>query len=75
MTAIFKDMMNGLDEMDAFLAGETAGFKVTLPGEVEGQPQSERDREVIFDLPGYVPKPNERPRRAFRSARKPAVLG
>ena len=32
---MFEDLMNGLDEVDAFLAGETAGYKVNLPAEVD----------------------------------------
>jgi putative transcriptional regulator len=35
MANIFNDLMNGLDEVDAFLAGETAGYKVNLPAEVD----------------------------------------
>src|ERR1035441_2856858 len=35
MANIFKDLMNGLDEVDAFLGGETVGYKVTLPAEVD----------------------------------------
>ena len=35
MTAMFNDLMTGLDEVDAFLSGERAGYKVTLPGEVD----------------------------------------
>ena len=35
MATIFQDLMNGLDEVDAFLAGETAGYKVNLPAEVD----------------------------------------
>jgi putative transcriptional regulator len=35
MANIFKDLMSGLDEVDAFLAGQTAGYKVTLPAEVD----------------------------------------
>ena len=35
MTAIFHDLMNGLDEVDAFLAGQTAGYKVSVPTEVD----------------------------------------
>ncbi len=35
MSAMFEDMMNGLDEVDAFLAGQTAGYKVTVPAEVD----------------------------------------
>jgi hypothetical protein len=68
--AVFKDLMNGLDEVDAFQAGETAGYKVTLPAEVESQTFSERDREVLFDVLANAPKPNARLRRAFRSARE-----
>ncbi len=35
MSAIFEDLMTGLDEVDAFLAGEKAGYKVTLPEDVD----------------------------------------
>jgi len=35
MTALFQDLMTGLDEVDAFLAGERIGYKVTLPEEVD----------------------------------------
>ena len=53
-----KDLMNGLAEVDAFLAGETAGYKVTLPSDVEGQPLSERDREAFVDVQVDAPKPS-----------------
>jgi hypothetical protein len=29
MTPIFNDLMNGLDEVEAFLAGQTAGYNVS----------------------------------------------
>jgi putative transcriptional regulator len=35
MKTIFEDLMSGLDEVDAFLGGETAGYKVNLPAEVD----------------------------------------
>jgi putative transcriptional regulator len=35
MTAMFKDLMTGLDEVDAYLAGERTGYKVTLPQEID----------------------------------------
>jgi putative transcriptional regulator len=35
MATMFKDLMNGLDEVDAFLAGQTVGYRVTLPSEVD----------------------------------------
>ena len=35
MTKMFEDMKRGLDEVNAFLAGECAGYKVTLPAEVD----------------------------------------
>ncbi len=35
MTAMFEDMMTGLEEVDAFLAGKTSGYRVTLPAEVD----------------------------------------
>src|SRR5579875_3532432 len=34
MTTLFKDMMAGLDEVEAFLAGYATGYKVTVPAEV-----------------------------------------
>lgn len=35
MTAMFEDMMNGLNEVESFLAGEKAGYKVRVPAEVD----------------------------------------
>jgi putative transcriptional regulator len=35
MTTMFEDLMTGLDEVEAFLGGETTGYKVTLPAEVD----------------------------------------
>jgi putative transcriptional regulator len=35
MANMFNDMISGLDEVDAFLAGKTAGYKVNLPAEVD----------------------------------------
>jgi putative transcriptional regulator len=35
MNDFFNDLMKGLDEVDAFLAGQTEGLKVTLPAEVD----------------------------------------
>jgi putative transcriptional regulator len=35
MTAMFQDLMTGLEEVDAFLAGQRAGYRVTLPEEVD----------------------------------------
>lgn len=35
MTAIFEDMMKGLDEVESFLSGEKAGFKVRVPAQVD----------------------------------------
>jgi len=37
MPTMFEDMMSGLDEVDAFLSGKTAGYKVNLPAEVDGK--------------------------------------
>lgn len=37
MSTLFDDMMTGLDEVDAFLAGEQAGYKVSVPAEVDVQ--------------------------------------
>jgi len=35
MAAMFEDMKNGLDEVESFLAGEKAGYKVRVPAEVD----------------------------------------
>jgi len=35
MTTVFEDLMTGLDEMEAFLAGKRDGYKVHLPAEVD----------------------------------------
>jgi putative transcriptional regulator len=35
MTTMFDDLMTGLEEVDAFLAGQTAGYRVSLPAEVD----------------------------------------
>lgn len=34
MTSMFKDLMNGLDAVEVFLAGKEAGYKVSLPENV-----------------------------------------
>lgn len=35
MSAMFNDLMTGLKEVEAFLAGETSGYKVTLPATID----------------------------------------
>ena len=35
MTRMFDDLMTGLEEVDAFLDGQTAGYKVSVPSEVD----------------------------------------
>ena len=35
MTKMFDTLMSGLDEVEAFLSGETAGYKVNLPAKVD----------------------------------------
>lgn len=35
MSTLFKDMMTGLDEVEAFLTGEKTGYKVSVPAEVD----------------------------------------
>lgn len=35
MSDLFKKMMTGLDEVEGFLAGETTGYKVTVPAEID----------------------------------------
>jgi putative transcriptional regulator len=34
-SAMLEDLMTGLDEVDAFLAGQTVGYKVSVPAEVD----------------------------------------
>jgi DNA-binding transcriptional regulator YiaG len=34
MTTMFKVLRTGLEEVDAYLAGKTTGYGVTLPAEV-----------------------------------------
>ena len=41
-TTMFEDMMSGLDEVDALLAGKTAGYKVALPAAVDVKPIRKR---------------------------------
>lgn len=35
MTAMFDDLMNGLDEVESFLGGKSAGYKVSIPSDVD----------------------------------------
>src|SRR5665213_1501880 len=35
MSKVFEDLMTGLDEVEAFLAGEKTGYKVSVPSEVD----------------------------------------
>lgn len=35
MTTVFQDLKNGLKEVDAFLSGETSGYKVSVPTDVD----------------------------------------
>jgi putative transcriptional regulator len=35
MSSMFDDLMTGLDEVEAFLAGQKTGYKVVLPEEVD----------------------------------------
>jgi putative transcriptional regulator len=35
MTDFYQDLMGGLNEVDAFLAGKTAGYKVNLPASID----------------------------------------
>jgi len=38
----FQKLMNGLEEVDSYLSGQTKGFKVTVPGEVDVKAVRER---------------------------------
>lgn len=35
MSKMFEDLQRGLAEVDAFLGGEKAGYKITLPAEID----------------------------------------
>jgi putative transcriptional regulator len=35
MTSMFEDLKAGLSEVDAFLAGQGSGYKVTVPSEID----------------------------------------
>jgi putative transcriptional regulator len=35
MKTVFQDLKNGLREVDAFLSGETSGYKVSVPTDVD----------------------------------------
>jgi putative transcriptional regulator len=35
MASMFEDLKAGLEEVDAFLAGERSGYKVTVPAEID----------------------------------------
>jgi putative transcriptional regulator len=35
MTALFDDMMQGLNEVQGFLAGKTAGYRVHIPEQID----------------------------------------
>ena len=35
MTTVFQGLKNGLKDVDAFLSGETAGYKVSVPTDVD----------------------------------------
>ena len=35
MKTVFQDLKNGLEEVDAFLSGETSGYKVSVPTDVD----------------------------------------
>jgi hypothetical protein len=42
MTTMFIDMMTGLNEVDAFLAGEKDGYKVTVPAKIDVKSKRKR---------------------------------
>jgi putative transcriptional regulator len=35
MATMFEDLMNGLDEVEAFLDGQTEGYRVSVPEEID----------------------------------------
>jgi uncharacterized membrane protein YagU involved in acid resistance len=41
MSRQFQDLTNGLDEVEAFVAGERTGYEVTLPPEAEVESMAE----------------------------------
>lgn len=42
MTSIFHDLMNGLSEVNDFLGGKTAGYKVNVPIDADVKNTSKR---------------------------------
>jgi putative transcriptional regulator len=37
MTDLYQHLMSGLDEVEAFLGGQTTGYKVNLPADIDVQ--------------------------------------
>lgn len=48
MTAMFNDLMTGLDEVDAFLSGQQTGYKVTpsTPNQTSHLPNPRADAQL-----------------------------
>jgi hypothetical protein len=47
MATMFEDPMTGLNEVDAFLGGETAGYKVNLSAEVDVKDRTSLEIEPL----------------------------
>ncbi len=52
MLTIFKELMTGLDEADAFLAGKKIGYEVTVPPEAD---RNVRQEDTISTPPTEIP--------------------
>jgi hypothetical protein len=51
MATLFEDLMGGLNEVDALLAGKTAGYKVSLPLHFQVKAPGEKGRMPDLDPP------------------------
>jgi hypothetical protein len=47
MTAMFKRLMTGLDEVDAFISGKRAGYKVTVAGDTNAEDIGKKSADCL----------------------------
>lgn len=60
MTKLFDELMTGLDEADAFLAGETAGYKVNSSAISDARNEEGRLAEEAAPASGEELRPQRR---------------
>jgi hypothetical protein len=63
---MFKDLMNGLNEVGAFLAGEIAGSKVHLPADADVK-SVPKQLKITQARQQQIPCGNDRKKRKERS--------